>query len=218
MFDRFTDIARKVMALARREAQALNHDYIGTEHILLGLSEKPGVAARVFEKLGVNADLIRAEVQRDVTAGTVQAPGMGQLPFTPGAKHLLERSRDQADAMGDRHIGTEHLLLAMLEGEEDLAGRTLRKLELKLDVVRNEVLGLNEGTRPTLRFVSVELGDFGLIDKRGMARARITMTEDDRLSIGLLDEDKSLRFTVVFSPDGSLEVKDEGGKTLFKAP
>ncbi len=142
MFDRFTDRARKVMALARKEAQRFNHDFIGTEHILLGLiQEGSGVAANVLKNLGVEIGKIRSEIEKNVQSGPSMVT-MGQLPFTPRAKKVLELSMEEANELGHNYIGTEHLLLGLLRENDGVAAQVLLDLGLKLEEVRNEVLEL----------------------------------------------------------------------------
>ena len=140
MFDRFTDRARKVMALARKEAQRFSHDFIGTEHILLGLvQEGSGVAANVLKNLDVDSAKIRAEIERQVQSGH-SIVHMGQLPFTPRAKKVLELCQEAAKELGHGYIGTEHLLLGLIREEQGVAASVLRDLGLQLDDVRTEVL------------------------------------------------------------------------------
>ncbi|MCK6472744.1 MAG: ATP-dependent Clp protease ATP-binding subunit [Planctomycetes bacterium] len=140
MFDRFTDRARKVMSFARQEAERFNHDYIGTEHILLGLvKEGSGVAANVLENLDVDLEKVRLEVEKLVKPAP-DVVTMGQLPFTPRAKKVLEFAIDEARALDHNYVGTEHLLLGLLREQEGLAAQVLMNLSLKLDDVRNEVM------------------------------------------------------------------------------
>ncbi|HEY7515471.1 MAG TPA: Clp protease N-terminal domain-containing protein, partial [Vicinamibacteria bacterium] len=114
MFDRFTDRARKVVGWSRQEAQRFQHDYIGTEHILLGLiREGGGVAADVLRNLSVDPLRVREEVEKRMKAGTASVT-MGQLPFTPRAKRVLELSLEEARDLGHNYIGTEHLLLGLI--------------------------------------------------------------------------------------------------------
>src|SRR5687767_11857271 len=142
MFDRFTDRARKVMGLARQEAQRFNHDYIGTEHILLGLvQEGSGVAASVLKNLDIDLKKIRQEVEKLVSTGTTMVT-MGQLPFTPRAKKVLELSLEEASNLGHTYIGTEHLLLGLIRESEGIAAQVLRNLKVKVEDVREEVLEL----------------------------------------------------------------------------
>ncbi len=142
MFDRFTDRARKVMGLARQEAQRFNHDYIGTEHVLLGLvQEGSGVAASVLKNLDIDLKKIRQEVEKLVSTGTTMV-SMGQLPFTPRAKKVLELSLEEASNLGHTYIGTEHLLLGLIREQEGIAAQVLRNLKVRVEDVREEVLEL----------------------------------------------------------------------------
>ncbi len=140
MFDRFTDRARKVMNLAKSEAQRLNHEYIGTEHVLLGLvQEGSGVAANVLRNMGIDLKRIRAEIEKLVKGSSTMVP-MGNLPFTPRAKKVLELSLEEASQLGHNYIGTEHLLLGLIKESEGIAARVLTNLGVKLEDVREEVL------------------------------------------------------------------------------
>ena len=140
MFDRFTDRAKKVMNLARQEAQRFNHEYLGTEHILLGLvQEGSGVAANVLKQMGVDLSRIRTEVEKIVKTGPSMVT-MGQLPFTPRAKKVLELSLEEASNLGHNYIGTEHLLLGLIKENEGIAAQVLMNLGVKLEDVREEVL------------------------------------------------------------------------------
>ncbi|WP_372369134.1 ATP-dependent Clp protease ATP-binding subunit [Candidatus Uabimicrobium sp. HlEnr_7] len=140
MYERFTERARKVMSLARQEAQRFNHEYIGTEHILLGLiQEGSGVAANVLKNMDVELRKIRLEVEKMVESGA-SALQVGQLPFTPRAKKVLELALEEANNLGHNYIGTEHLLLGLLRENESVAAQVLVNLSLKLEDVREEVL------------------------------------------------------------------------------
>ena len=144
MYERFTDRARKVMQLANQEAQRFNHEYIGTEHVLLGLvKEGSGVAANVLKNLDVDLRRIRIEVERIVQPG---AGGdqvvMGRLPHTPRAKKVIEYSIEEARNLNHNYVGTEHLLLGLLREQEGVAAQVLLNLGLKLEDVREEVLNL----------------------------------------------------------------------------
>ncbi|MEZ6141430.1 MAG: ATP-dependent Clp protease ATP-binding subunit [Zavarzinella sp.] len=144
MYERFTDRARKVMQLANQEAQRFNHEYIGTEHILLGLvKEGSGVAANVLKNLDVDLRKIRMEVEKIVQTG----PGgdqlvLGKLPHTPRAKKVIEYSVEEARTLNHNYVGTEHLLLGLLREQEGVAAQVLMNLGLKLEDVREEVLNL----------------------------------------------------------------------------
>src|SRR5262245_39802304 len=142
MFDRFTERARKVMTLARQEAQKLNNDYIGTEHILLGLvQEGSGVAAQVLKNLDVDLKKVRGEVERLVEPGTGPVQG-NQLPFTPRAKRVLELAMEEAQTLGHNYIGTEHLLLGLIRESDGPAAHVLQNLGVKPEDVREEVVDL----------------------------------------------------------------------------
>jgi ATP-dependent Clp protease ATP-binding subunit ClpC len=142
MFERFTDRARKVMALANQEAQRLNHEYIGTEHILLGLvKEGSGVGANVLKNLDVDLRKVRLEVEKLVKAGPEMVT-MGKLPQTPRAKKVIEYAIEEARNLNHNYVGTEHLLLGLLREHDGVAAQVLMNLGLKLDEVREEVLNL----------------------------------------------------------------------------
>ena len=142
MFNRFTERARKVIVYAKEEARRFNHDYIGTEHLLLGLiREGEGVAAAVLQKLGLDLETIRIEVEKLVQPGP-QTQVMGDIPFTPRSKKALELSAEEARALGHNYIGTEHLLLGLVKEGEGMAYRVLLNLGLDLGKLRNEVMEL----------------------------------------------------------------------------
>ncbi|MFO8013011.1 MAG: ATP-dependent Clp protease ATP-binding subunit [Phycisphaerae bacterium] len=142
MFERFTDRARKVMALANQEAQRFNHEYVGTEHVLLGLvKEGQGVAANVLHNLSVDLKKIRLEVEKIVKSGPAMVT-MGKLPQTPRAKKVIEFAIEEARNLGHNYVGTEHLLLGLLREHDGVAAQVLMNLGLKLDEVRSEVLNI----------------------------------------------------------------------------
>ena len=142
MFERFTDRARKVMALANQEAQRFNHEYVGTEHVLLGLvKEGQGVAANVLHNLQVDLKKIRLEVEKIVKSGPAMVT-MGKLPQTPRAKKVIEFAIEEARNLGHNYVGTEHLLLGLLREHDGVAAQVLMNLGLKLDEVRAEVLNI----------------------------------------------------------------------------
>jgi len=142
MFNRFTERARKVIVYAKEEARRFNHDYIGTEHLLLGLiREGEGVAAAVLQKLGVDLETIRIEVEKLVQPGP-QTQVLGDIPFTPRAKKALELAAEEARALGHNYIGTEHLLLGLVREGEGMAYRVLLNLGLDLNRLRSEVMEL----------------------------------------------------------------------------
>src|SRR6187399_1013884 len=142
MYERFTDRARKVMQLANQEAQRFNHEYIGTEHVLLGLiKEGSGVAANVLKNLDIDLRKIRLEVEKLVQSGPDMVT-MGKLPQTPRAKKVIEYSMEEARNLNHNYVGTEHILLGLLREQEGVAAQVLMNLGLKLEEVREEVLNL----------------------------------------------------------------------------
>jgi ATP-dependent Clp protease ATP-binding subunit ClpC len=144
MFERFTERARQVVVLAQEEARSLKHNYIGTEHLLLGLlREEEGVAARVFDKLEISVEEVRAAVVRIVGSGE-EVP-QGQIPFTPRAKKVLELALREALSLGHNYIGTEHILLGLIREEEGVATRILLDLDADPEKIRNEVMQLLSG-------------------------------------------------------------------------
>ena len=144
MFERFTDRARRVVVLAQEEARMLNHNYIGTEHILLGLiHEGEGVAAKALESLGISLEAVRQQVEEIIGQGQ-QAPS-GHIPFTPRAKKVLELSLREALQLGHNYIGTEHILLGLIREGEGVAAQVLVKLGADLNRVRQQVIQLLHG-------------------------------------------------------------------------
>ena len=144
MFERFTDRARRVVVLAQEEAKLLNHNYIGTEHILLGLiHEGEGVAAKALESLGISLDAVREQVQDIIGQGQQQPTG--HIPFTPRAKKVLELSLREALQLGHNYIGTEHILLGLIREGEGVAAQVLIKLGADLNKVRQQVIQLLSG-------------------------------------------------------------------------
>lgn len=144
MFERFTDRARRVVVLAQEEARALNHNYIGTEHILLGLiREGEGVAAKALESMGISREAVRSEVEDIIGKGS--QPPSGYIPFTPRAKKVLELSLREALQLGHKYIGTEHILLGLIREGEGVAAQVLVKLGADLPRVRQQVIQLLSG-------------------------------------------------------------------------
>jgi len=144
MFERFTDRARRVVVLAQEEARMLNHNYIGTEHILLGLiHEGEGVAAQALEAMGISLDDVRVQVEQIIGQG--EAAPSGHIPFTPRAKKVLELSLREALQLGHNYIGTEHVLLGILREGEGVAAQVLVKLGADLARVRQQVISLLPG-------------------------------------------------------------------------
>src|SRR2546425_4075280 len=144
MFERFTDRARRVVVLAQEEARMLNHNYIGTEYILLGLiHEGEGVAAKALESLGISLEAVRQQVEEIIGQG--QAAPTGHIPFTPRAKKVLELSLREALQLGNNYIGTEHILLGLIREGEGVAAQVLQKLGADLNRVRQQVIQLLSG-------------------------------------------------------------------------
>ena len=151
MFERFTERARQVVVFAQDEARHLRHNYIGTEHLLLGLlREQEGIAARVLESLSVGLEPVRAEVANVVGMGDEVTSG--QIPFTPRAKKVLELALREGLALGHNYIGTEHVLLGLVRENEGVAARILLAFDADADKIRSEIIRMLEGApRPTPR-------------------------------------------------------------------
>src|SRR5438876_11351613 len=144
MFERFTDRARRVVVLAQEEARMLNHNYIGTEHLLLGLiHEGEGVAAKALESMNISLEAVRSQVEDIIGQG--QAAPTGHIPFTPRAKKVLELSLREALQLGHNYIGTEHILLGLIREGEGVAAQVLQKLGADLNRVRQQVIQLLQG-------------------------------------------------------------------------
>jgi ATP-dependent Clp protease ATP-binding subunit ClpC len=141
VFERFTERARQVVVLAQDEARSLGHNYIGTEHLLLGLlREEEGVGAQVLAELGVTLDEVRDQVVRIVGEGDRVAPGHAQIPFTPRAKKVLELSLREGLSLGHTYIGTEHILLGLTRENDGVAARILLDLGIGADPVREKIV------------------------------------------------------------------------------
>ena len=167
MHDKFTERVRKVMYLAREEAARLQHDYIGTEHLLLGLiREGEGIAANVLSNLGLDLDVIRQAVESMVASpgGTLT---IGEIPFTPKAKRVLELSIDEARQLGHNYVGTEHLLLGLIREGEGVAARVLLELGVDRKKVREETLRLLGGTPASSRPADEEKADTPALNQFG---------------------------------------------------
>ncbi|MDX6627853.1 MAG: ATP-dependent Clp protease ATP-binding subunit ClpC, partial [Gaiellales bacterium] len=144
MFERFTERARQVVVLAQDEARALKHNYIGTEHILLGLlREEEGLAARVLDSLEITVEEVRAQVARIVGQGDEVTTG--QIPFTPRAKKVLELALREALSLGHNYIGTEHILLGLVRENEGVAARILLDFDADAEKIRNEIIRMLSG-------------------------------------------------------------------------
>ena len=144
MFERFTERARQVVVLAQEEARTLKHNYIGTEHILLGLlREEEGLAARVLESLDITVERVRAQVVRIVGSG--EEVTSGQIPFTPRAKKVLELALREALSLGHNYIGTEHILLGLVRENEGVAARILLDFDADCEKIRDQVIRMLSG-------------------------------------------------------------------------
>jgi ATP-dependent Clp protease ATP-binding subunit ClpA len=177
VFERFTDRARRVVVLAQEEARMLNHNYLGTEHLLLGLvHEGEGVAAKVLESLGISLRAVRQQVEEIIGQGQ-QAPG-GHVPFTPRAKKVVELARREASDLGHSYVGTEHLLLGLVREGEGVAAQVLVKLGADLAGVRQQVVHLLHGPAG-----SVVAGQ----GRRRGKRARARLVDDALARIDALD-------------------------------
>jgi ATP-dependent Clp protease ATP-binding subunit ClpC len=175
MFERFTDRARRVIVLAQDEARMLNHNYVGTEHILLGLArEGDGVAARALESLGISLAVVRQQVEEIIGRGQ-QPPPQGHIPFTPRSKKVLELSLREALQLGHTYIGTEHILLGLIREGEGVAAQALVGVGVDLNRARQQVIQILSGTLPQESEPAI-VGDI----REQLARviARLTVIED----------------------------------------
>jgi ATP-dependent Clp protease ATP-binding subunit ClpA len=150
MYERFTDRARKVMQLAHQEAARLNDEYVGTEHVLLGLvAEGAGVAASVLANLGIDLTAVRREVEKLAHFGRSETYPIGQLPHTPRTQKVIEHAIQEAEGLKRNYVGTEHLLLGLLRDEETVAAQMLMNFGLSLEAVRAEVFNILGCNAPT---------------------------------------------------------------------
>jgi len=172
VFERFTERARRVVVLAQEEARALKHNYIGTEHILLGLlREEGGLAARVLERLDITVERVRAQVVRIADSGEEVA--LGQIPFTPRAKKVLELALREALSLGHDYIDTEHLLLGLVRENDGVGARILLDFNADSEKIRNELIPLlttGEGGPDSAR--SPPILEISRIEVRFSARVR----------------------------------------------
>lgn len=139
MFERFTDRARRVVVQSRAEAIALDHDFIGPEHLLLGLIHGDGLAVRVLESLGIRLEAVRHRVEEIIGRGDQALSGPGKIPFTPQAKQVLELALEEARNLGHGYIGTEHILLGLIRGE-GVAAQVLLEQGARLNAARDSVI------------------------------------------------------------------------------
>ena len=148
MAKRFTENAQKIILIAQEEAKRLNHDYVGTEHILLGLTALDGtVSNKILSSLGITFRKVRLEIEKMVGVGDAVML-LGEIPFTPRAKKVLEFAVEESQSLGTEHIGTEHILLGLVREEEGMAGTILQNLNVTLNAVRESTLNFLEGAQP----------------------------------------------------------------------
>jgi ATP-dependent Clp protease ATP-binding subunit ClpA len=206
MYERFTDRARKVMQLANQEAQRFNHEYIGTEHILLGLvKEGSGVAANVLKNLDIDLRKIRLEVEKIVQSGPDMV-NMGKLPQTPRAKKVIEHSIDEARGLAHNYVGTEHILLGLLREVEGVASQVLTNLGLKLEKVREETLNLlgqninKENKENTIKELDAKIELLNFDKEKAVAACDFDRAANLRDQVDQLKKDrKSLEYGLVMS-------------------
>ena len=171
MFERFTERARKVIILAREEAIRLGHNFVGTEHLLLGLiREGDGLAVAILKKLNVNVSALKAEIEKIVAVGTEFSPA-GEIPFTPQAKKVLEYAISEARSLGHNYIGTEHLLLGLIREGEGIASLVLRDFGVSVAAAKaqaQELLG-EQASKQTSTTRTPALDEFG-VDLTALAR------------------------------------------------
>jgi Clp amino terminal domain, pathogenicity island component len=195
MFERFTERARQVVVLAQEEARTLKHNYIGTEHILLGLlREEEGLAARVLESLDITVEQARAQVVRIVASGE-DVPS-GQIPFTPRAKKVLELALPEALHLGHNDIGTEHILLGLVRENDGVAARILLDFDADSEKIRNEVVRMLSSsgapTRVIHDFDSSWL-DFAPAEAFDLAMRLAPLSSEIKLEVRLHDEEPTFR-------------------------
>jgi len=179
MFERFTDRARQVVVLAQQEARALDHNWIGTEHLLLGLlHEGSGLAAKALTAMGIGLDATREAVEDIIPRGTEPLPESGHIPFTPRAKKVLELSLREAQQLRSDHIGTEHMLLALIREGDGVAAQVLLSSGVDLNRARAQVITLLHGYHEEAG-VSAVAGPGGddLLDRLASIAARLTAIE-----------------------------------------
>ena len=177
MFERFTDRARRVIVLAQDEARMLDHNYVGTEHLLLGLiHEGDGIAAKALESLGISLDVVREQVEGIIGRGQ-QAPRSGHIPFTPRAKKVLEFSLREALQLGHSYIGTEHILLGLIREGQGVAAQVLVGLGVDLDRARERVIQLLTGRAGRVAVAAVPGAGSDLRDRLADIAARLAVIE-----------------------------------------
>jgi ATP-dependent Clp protease ATP-binding subunit ClpC len=186
LFERFTDRAKRVMVLAQEEARMLNHNYIGTEHILLGLiHEGDGVAAKALETLNISLEAARRQVEEIIGQG--QAAPTGHIRFTPRAKKVVELSLRESLQLHHDYIGTEHILLGLIREGEGVAAQILNKLGARLDRVRDTVLQeLFRRSRRPGKFTEREKIVLALLVQQGMPTGETTLLDISEKKVGAI--------------------------------
>jgi ATP-dependent Clp protease ATP-binding subunit ClpA len=227
VFERFTERARQVVVLAQDEARLLKHNYLGTEHLLLGLlREEEGLAARVLESFDVTLEEVRAQVRRIIGEGDEPLVS-GQIPFTPRAKKALELALRESQSLGHNYIGTEHILLGLVREGEGVAARILVDFDADAELIRNEIIGVLSGSEghaeraggdPKIAEVraqkeaAIESGDFELA-----ARLRDVERKLIQERRGALPAVRPGRPGVVYGPRGRNPVWAQGASMLTGA-
>jgi hypothetical protein len=232
MFERFTERARQAVVLGQEEARTLKHNYIGTEHILLGLlREEEGIASRVLRSLGIKTERVREQVMRIVASGEEVTPG--QIPFTPRAKEVLELALREALSLGHNYIGTEHILLGIGRENHGVAARILLDFDADAESIRNEVIRtMSESPAPSPHVVDVDRSWFDftpaealdLVMRLSPLSQRITFEvrrhgEQEptfRVSCQLLGNDAVLRDLVALESAGFRAVLDAGNAVRLR--
>jgi hypothetical protein len=232
MFERFTERARQVVVLAQEEARTLKHNYIGTEHILLGLlREEEGLAARVLESLDITVERVRAQVVRIVGSG--EEVTSGQIPFTPRAKEMLELALREALSLGHNYIGTEHILLGLVRENDGVAARILLDFDADAEKIRNEVIRtMSESPAPSPHVVDVDRSWFDFtpaealdlvtrlapLSQRIMFEVRRHGEQEPtfRVSCQLVGNDAVLRDLVALESAGFRAVLDAGNTVRLR--
>ena len=211
MFERFTDRARRVLVLAQDEARTMEHNFLGTEHLLLGmLAEGEGIASKALHELGVDVDAMRLRINQVVPAG---APGTasGAPPFTPRSKQVLEYSLREALELGHNYIGTEHLLLGLIREKDGVAGQVLQAIGLDTITVRSKVLSLLAGFKPASSIGRTTPAG-GQLSTRAVAIAATEAIGTHHFLLGILEDPGSLGARVL----GSFGVTKEAVEARVK--
>ncbi len=206
MFERFTERARRVVVYAQEESRTLEHDYIGTEHILLGLlREEEGLAARVLASLDITVERVRAEVIAVVAGGEEGASDqLRQIPFTPRAKQVLELALREALSLGHNHIGTEHILLGLVRQNEGVAARILLGFDADPEAIRNKVIRMlsTRGTMRVMHDVDRSWLDFTPAEAFDLAMRLAPLSSEIKLEVRLhTDEEPTFRVSCLLLGD-----------------